>query len=300
MAHWTDAFSFTTGVVRYKDLFYLIATEDKLARKQTPHASILTWDQGQWGQGDVEWTAVSVCAVKYPQEQMVAVGETGEAQVCGSGEEHDEEIRDGVVKPDDRGDLRFVRSIGGHAYATGMDRQVYRRQGRDEWVCIDESMRPAKDDESLVGFNGIDGVSEKEIFAVGFQGAIWHYNGRTWKELQSPTNIVLSSVCCAGDGNVYACGRRGTLLRGDRRRWEVIDHGKSNEDFWGLAWYQNKLYVSSLRRVLTLEKGDRLRMVDMDEPVTSAYHLSAQDGVLLSIGPKDVMLNDGAKWIRIE
>ena len=200
MAHWTDEFSFTSGVVRYKDLVYLIATEDKLAKRQIPHAAIITWDQAKWGQGNVDWAAISVCVVKHPSEQMVAIGVDGQANVCGSGEEHDEDIRDGKIIPANRGDLRWVCCINGRAFAAGMDRQVYKREGRGKWVCIDESMRPPENDDSPVGFNGIDGFTDKDIYAVGFQGAIWHFNGTVWKQLASPTNIVLSSVCCAGDG----------------------------------------------------------------------------------------------------
>jgi hypothetical protein len=299
MPVWTDAFSFLSGVIRYHDLLYFIATEDALAKKQMPHATILTLDDGTWGQNNFDWNVISVCAVKHPKEQMVAIGEEGNVSVRGSGSQHEETIADGTVSPENRGFLRCVRSIGGKAYAAGMDRQVYRRDGHNTWTCLDAGMRPPKD-QLFVGFNAIDGFGDDDIYAVGFQGAIWHYDGKLWQQMDSPTNIVLSSVCCAGDGHVYAAGRLGVLLRGGAGKWEIIDQQDTEEDFWGLAWYQDRLYISTLLRVLSLETGGTLKMVDMDEPVSSAYHLSAADGVLLSTGAKDVMLFDGSSWERIE
>ena len=53
----------------------------------------------------------------------------------------------------------------------------------------------------------------------------------------SPTNLVLTAVCCAGDGNVYATGRRGLLLKGRKNTWEVVKHDSTKLDLWGMAWY---------------------------------------------------------------
>jgi hypothetical protein len=299
MPHWTDAFSFTTGAIRNAERLYLLATEDKLAKKQIPHASVITWHNGKWGQENLQYSMISACVALKPKEQMVAVGVEGEASILGSGEDLKEEVKDGKLSPKDRGPLQGVRAIDGVAWACGMGRQVYRREGPGKWICMDEGVRAAKG-EGAVGFKDIDGFSSKDVYAVGFKGEIWHFNGKTWKAVQSPTNLVLNDVCCAGDGTVYIAGYKGILLRGDSKKMEVIDHDSTKENLWSLAWYGKKLYASTLKRVMTLEKGDALKMVDMDDPVTSAYHLSTTGELLLSVGPKDVMRFDGRAWERIE
>jgi hypothetical protein len=299
--NWTSDFTFTRGAVRTKEIGYLIAVNDKLAEKKTPFSLLITFFKGQWYHIELKWACTGACVVKVPKEQGVAIGGDGDAYVTGQKDDHPEEVRDGKISPENRGTLQCVRAIEGKAYAAGMDRQVYRRDAPNKWVCIDESMRPPKESKEVLGFEGIDGFSEKEIYAVGWKGEIWMYDGKKWKQIDSPTNLVLTGVCCAGDGNVYATGRRGLLLKGRKNKWQVIKHDSTKQDLWGMAWYNDELYLSSLEQVFVLRK-DELEpiVIAEDKPKVSCYHLSAADGVLWSIGPKDVMAFDGKDWTRID
>src|SRR5262249_53269381 len=142
-------------------------------------------------------------------------------------------------------------------------------------------------DTSVVSFEAIDGFDATEIYAVGRRGEIWQYDGKLWAKLDSPTNMILTNVCCAGDGEVYACGRLGTLLRGRHQRWEPIEHEGTKEDFWGIAWFNSQLYLATLRAVFLLQ-GDKLRRIEMGEDgAGSFYHLSSIEGELWSVGPRE-------------
>ena len=80
--------------------------------------------------------------------------------------------------------------------------------------------------------------------------------------------------------------------------WQVIQGG----DFgiWGLTWFGDKLYLSTRASVYFLE-DDKLKPVEMgDDKPSTCYHLSSADGVMWSIGPKDVMSFDGKTWSRID
>jgi hypothetical protein len=293
---WTDEFRFIAGVIRLRDLGYL-ALEDESARG-VEHSVFLEWDAGQWADcGGAPWGTVSFSTCLYPIHQGIAIAESGEAMLMGSGDIHEEEIGDGDCSPMDRGYLRRVRGIAGKAYAAGMDRQVYRRDDRNRWTCIDRDMRPTGD--GTCGFEGIDGFAHDDLYAGGHGGELWHFNGHTWRPLDSPTNYILTNLVCGGDGLVYACGRMGLLLRGRGDEWEIIEHDV-RDDLWGLAWFRDRLYLASHHRVLTL-RGNTVAAVDFgeDRPETF-YHLSADDGVLWSIGAKDVMAFDGNIWSRID
>jgi hypothetical protein len=180
-----------------------------------------------------------------------------------------------------------------------MMRQVYRRDGEHSWTAIDRGMRASRKSR-VCGFEAIDGFSKKEVYAAGYRGEIWRYDGKTWRQVDSPTEYLLSNLLCAGDETAYACGQNGLLLRGRRDRWEIVEHSSTKQDLWGLAWYQGKLYLSSTRQIFTLKKG-KLETIrtGKDNPLT-AYHLSARDGLLWSIGAKDVMSFNGKKWVRID
>lgn len=287
------------GTVRYKDLVYICVCDDKLLEEKAFHSSYTAYDQGEWlDAGDRYWHTVSMSVVKHPKEQMIAVGEYGQAWFCGSDDQHEEIIQEGKLTAKERGSLRVACSIEGRAYAAGMERQVWRRDGVNKWVAIDETMRPKPGLKSIVGFEGIDGFSAKDIYVGGWSGEIWHWDGKKWKSVDSPTNAILHNLVC-GDEHVYAVGRLGLVVRGRGSRWKVLEQEVS-EDLRGLAWYRGKLYAASLTQLYVLE-GDQFVPVDFedDRPHTCG-HLSAADGVLWSIGSKDLFQFDGKEWTRIE
>ncbi len=299
--HWTEDCTFVHGVVRMHDLAYLAVCEDDLLKEKIPHSFIAEWDRGKWLQsGKLKWDVMSMAIVQHPKEQLIAIGEYGKAWLVGSGNRHEENIVDGKVSPNGRGSLRVVCSIEGRAYAAGLDRQVYRRDGEKKWSCIDQSMRPSTRTDDIFGFEGIDGFSSTEIYAGGWNGEIWRYNGKRWLSCDSPTNLTLTNLICGEDEKVYACGRMGLLLQGKGNHWKVIEHESTEEDLWGLAWYDDRLWIASMTQLYTLEKNTLVPVEFVDTQPETCYHLSTADGVLWSIGPKSVFAFDGSEWTHID
>jgi hypothetical protein len=298
VGRWTDKFSFVTGVVRYSDLAYINIQNDSID-KSIEYTGFIVWDRSNWYDDEGEkWNVVGISICKFPIEQMIAIGPNGQVRLNGSGDLHTETIKTALGDSKDRGMLRCVRGIGQKAYAAGMNRRVYRRDGIDQWINIDQGLEP--EDDTIVGFEAIDGFSESDIYAAGWEGEIWHYDGKKWEKISSPTNIVLTELCCAGDGTVYVAGRLGMLIRGRDDNWESIDHNFTEDDIWSLAWYNEKLYVATMRGLYTLE-NDQLIPVDFGEDTPGTYyHLSAADGVIWSIGAKDIMAFNGKTWNRID
>jgi hypothetical protein len=181
-----------------------------------------------------------------------------------------------------------------------MDRQVYRRDAAHTWTCIDMDMRKAPAAMDVFGFESIHGFSENDLYAVGWHGEIWHFDGSRWDRIESPTDLLLNKVFCAQDGNVYICGHQGMLIRGRGSAWQVIEHGDTQADLWDLQGFNGKLYLSSMRMLFALEE-DRLKPVDTgDEIPATCYHLDAADGIMWSIGAKDILQFDGQTWTRIQ
>ena len=308
---WTDVFSYVACAVRRDSMFYLSLISDETAKLRVPDAQFVMWNQGDWlDGGERDWNLAGLAVAKQPLEQMIAVGEWGDVLCAGSGDVHDEQVtsgqRDPAAKgPKDRGPLRGVRRIGSRIYVVGMDRQAYRREGSSRWQSFGppgwrEQGRPAPKVSEVTGFEAVDGFSESDVYAVGYHGEIWHYDGRKWRQLPSPTNLVLTDVCCAGDGTVYACGREGLLLKGRDQKWEVIDPPGTPQDLWSLAWFDGRLYLSTFYALYTLHKN-ALEPVDTGAEQAKTFHrLSADDGVLLSAGAKDVLVFDGKAWTRID
>ena len=292
--------SIGTGVVRYSDLSYLITPNDAAISEGYTGSLLFTLDRGTWGAGTVEWLACSGTVCHVPAERYLVLGTDGSVRASGGGAVKEEApIASCGVDPRKRGPLREVRGIAkGRAYAVGTCRQAYVRDGEDQWKCIDQSAQVGDTPITDTSFESIDGFSEQEIYTVGWEGEIWKYDGSFFTQQNSPTNLALYKVRCASDGFAYACGQLGTLLRGRDDQWEVIEHESTKEDLWGMEVFDGQLYVSSTHFVYRLEDG-KLKPVDFGDDVPqTCYHLSGADGIMWSIGPKDVMEFDGSNWKR--
>jgi hypothetical protein len=159
---------------------------------------------------------------------------------------------------------------------------LYRREGPGKWTRF-EALQEADKESSDFSFESIDGFSEKDVYIVGWEGEIWHFDGSTLQRLGSPTDRALYRVRCATDGVAYACGQTGTLLRAEGGEWTALESG-TTEDLWDLAFFDGQLYATSLSRFYRLD-GNRLEVL-----MEGDFHrLSESDGLLWSIGKRQVL-----------
>jgi len=291
----TNGYGFTTGAIRYVDLMYVVGTRRDLVRQRVPHSRLFSIDRGQWGAWNLDWLACSMTITK-DTDRLLVLGVDGQVLRVGGGE-YEQEIPIGTL----RGPLREIRAVpGGGVFAVGIARQVLQRLGPGRWSRIDEPIRPEGDEVMSTNFESVDGFDSSEIYTVGWEGEIWWYDGRDWHSIDSPTNLALYKVRCGGDGVVYACGQAGTLLRGRHDRWEAIDHDVRQHDFWGLAWFKDKLFLSTTRFVYDLLDDELARVHYGDDPPLTCYHLDAAAGLMMSVGAEDVVVFDGSNWSTVE
>lgn len=284
---------FVRGAARYHDLVYVLSRGIRLVEQEIAHTSAICVDQGDWADAvNTDWDSTAIAVAKKPTEKLVFVGEDGDVSTYVGGNSTTEKIDpDPII-------IRNARTINGYVYACGMRRQVYKRVDEGKWIDISA---PFSEPEEKAGFEAIDGYSEEEIYAVGWNGEIWEYDGSNWHDRTGPTNVILTAVCCAPDGFVYAAGRNGIIVKGRHETWEVIEWDDiTNVDLWDLCWFNDKLYVASIDNLFTLQ-GSELVDVDFgDVDLTSCYSLTACDGVMWSIGQVDVLSFDGKAWQRYD
>ena len=258
-----------------------------------PHTEIAQWDNGKLDSFRIDWEAHSACVCQHPSEQLIAVGETGRILVVGQGE-ISEELLPRPEEYFEDNPIREVRAINGVAYVTGLGRDVYRRDDVNRWTQLGPGLDVRED---IAGFESIHGYSHVELYAAGWAGELWRYNGTFWSEINSPTNVVLTRVLCTGDGQVYACGQAGVLLRGRSDRWKTTAQSTTTADLWDLEYFRQKLFVTTMQFLYTLSEDEYLELVDFGGEIpTTCHHLSAADGVMWSIGEKDIVVFDGSTW----
>lgn len=280
---------FIRASARYSDLVYVICKSKEMIENEIPHAFIFCVDAHEWMSVNkllADTTAISVC--KKPTEKMVAVSDDGEVLTFVKGVSTSERInlnKEGI---------RNSKAIDGYSYACGMGRQLFKRVDEDSWIDIS-----AEDTEEFVaGFEAVDGFSENEIYCVGWEGEIWQYTSNLWKQHASPTNLILTSVCCADDGYTYIVGQAGVVIKGRNDTWSKLDLGYDHGiNFWDICYFNGEIYIASINALFIL-KDNALVEVDYGScsPPESCYSLTHAEGVLWSVGQHDVLSFDGKEW----
>lgn len=293
--------TYVTGFVYRNDLVFISAQVDELVEQDVSHTKMLQWKMGSWGHYMVNWPVTALCGMEPLDLTLFSMGIDGRIHIATKTGFFEEQIDKSAEGPDQRGMLRDIKKIGKHIYVTGMQRQVYQRINQMQWRRIDQGMVIPIGASIIAGFNSIDGFNEQDIYAVGLDGEIWHFNDQVWDKTDSPTNLSLARVKCVAHDTVYICGKAGILIRGCKNQWEIIDHNVTSENFWGMEWFQEKLYIATSDTLFVLEKDDTLKpmMVNFGDHFTCG-HLHANDEIMWSIGMKHLAYTtDGKSWIQV-
>lgn len=284
-----------TGVVRRADLGFLLAGDPVKEDAEEPHVTILKWKAGELTRIDSKFNANKTCIFEDPEYGLLRMASSGAYSV---------ETRSGVSpgnifknspppKAPRYGNIRKVATISGKAYAVGGTGWAFRLDQLASWTLIDEGLPTTFNIEAVGGFSGSD------LYAAGYKGEVWHFDGKAWSPCKTPTNVNLNALLCADDGCVYAAGRGGLLMRGRGDTWEVIDQQTNSDDVWDLACFNGVVYASTLAAVYRLRGNDLVPVQFGQVAPKTCYHLSVAPGVMWSIGTDDVMSFDGTVWTRV-
>lgn len=275
-----------TAIVRRPGFGYIYAGDPKKEAAQKPHTIILKYKEGVTERGESNYNAHSLCGISIPELGLVDISGAGYYTVNSvSG------VMSSTIDASIQG-FRSVAEIGGYAFAVGLRGVVYRLDKPGQWTSLRKNLPDTFDGQAIHG-SGID-----DIYAVGRDGQVWHFDGTQWVQEAVPTTATLTCVICVGNDIVYAGGHHGILLEKKDGAWQTIET-KMDDNIWDLAWFNNKLYVSSLKHVYHLDNNS-LSIVDFGEDKPkSCYQLSTAAGVMWSNGESDIMSFDGTKWTRI-
>jgi len=66
------------------------------------------------------------------------------------------------------------------------------------------------------------GTSSSDVFAVGRQGTIIHYNGKAWSTMTSGTTDDILGIWGSSSSDVYTSGYTGTILHYNGKTWSPM------------------------------------------------------------------------------
>ena len=188
--------------------------------------------------------------------------------------------------------------VGEQVYGIGWGREVFKRIGPEDWQCISEDIR---EHGSGHGFEDMDGFSDDDLYAVGGQNDVWHFDGTAWRYIDIGEKQLLPlSVCCADNGDVYIGCAWGYVIRGRGEIWSVFATGK-NTKFCDTVAYQGRVFFGSEDGVFVADQTSETftcQPYDFKKQIAplSARRLDARYGKLLAASSVSVALYDGKRW----
>ena len=253
---------------------------------------------GQYSGFEVPTLAVA----QKPKAQAVMIALNGATAVQGAGVSATEQaISRGANGAIFRG-IHNSANIDGYVYVTGPWRSVARRVMADQWESIvDRNLgmpipKPDKFGSTDSGFDSIDGFNTNDIYCAGSKGDVWRYDGKRWWQCPVPTNLLMETVCCAGNGYVYIGMAGGSILKGRENSWKVIHTDRMTVPFTDLVWFSDRVWCTSDHGLWIIE-NDILTKAEVPAEISvCSGHLSARDGVMLLAGINGAALFDGKEW----
>jgi photosystem II stability/assembly factor-like uncharacterized protein len=97
---------------------------------------------------------------------------------------------------------------------------------------------------------GIWGTSIDDVFAVGDQGVILHYDGKEWDSMNSRTTHNLFKIWGNSDSDVFAVGGSGVIMHFDGSEWYGMV-SRSTDDLYGV-WGRSESDVYAVGRAGTI------------------------------------------------
>jgi hypothetical protein len=202
-----------------------------------------------------------------------------------------------VITGTDRANVMMnTVTIQNSIYSVGYPNKLYKRIGKDNWEDLSE--KTPTDIEEATGFKyffkDLDGFSETDIYIVGGEGAVLHFDGKNYIKIPFPNEDWLHNVCCAGDGNVYVGGQGTSLYKWNKKRWECIQSNTGIDVFLDIKWFKGRLYCGENGRLRVLDNNE-LKTVENNYPQGN-IDITPDDDLMLVSSRNKACLYDGEQW----
>ncbi len=147
----------------------------------------------------------------------------------------------------------------------------------------------------------LTGTSEDDVFGVGRNGAIAHFNGAAWDSMNSGTDAHLRGVWAAAPDDVYAVGDEGTILHYDGNDWATLFDDEDVDYRHVTGFDAEHIFVPHKDGVLF---GDgvfwRSEQPELEGP---GYFVPAVHGTspenMFAVGYGGLSHYDGGSWTRV-
>jgi hypothetical protein len=275
----------------------VLAGYDEADEQDSPHTVLITTHEmdSHFDVNEINFTASHIACINTIDDYYIVMDKYGRYIVKKNEDVHEGDIFKENSMPGEGRPIRSLRRINDHIYCVGMSDFIYKGSLDLQWSEIGKGIHG---DGSI---EAIDGFCDDELYAVGWNGMIWRYDGSMWYKVASPTNVILTDIRCASDGYAYCTGRSGVLLKGRHDEWEIAIDIEDMEDLWSVQDFEKSIYLSGISGIYryTDNELEELDIESILEEGITRYKLFRSANSIVSMGNKDIIKYDGDKWMRL-
>ncbi len=253
------------------------------------------------------WGPLKLGSMTVPKTQSILYeSHEGRIYVNGSGDVAFEKPLNGRTNPDSpmHADVSRIKTFNGKAFLAGGYRGFAERLGRDAYrshMALVDGFPLDHPESGREGFDDFDMFAEDDIYAAGGKGDVWHFDGKSWRQISLPTNAWLKTVCCGADGMVYISGYEGLTFMGRGDKWKKIHDGGVYLGWRDMVWFEDRAWATSENGLWTIKDG-RVEFQNHELPPEISVcsgNLYVADGVMLMAGLGGACFRENGKWQSI-
>ncbi len=141
------------------------------------------------------------------------------------------------------------------------------------------------------------GITSNNLFAVGNNGTIIHFNGSTWSPLSSETTSNLTQVWGTSGNDVFAVGEKGTILHYDGAVWTSMKND-INKDIRGIWGVSStEVYAVGYNGMILRYDGTSWRLTNSRSNKDLLGVWGTSSTNIFAVGYNGTMLHfDGISW----
>lgn len=289
---------FVDGYVTSKNNVLIAAKLNSLS--ESNFSRVLYYADGSWKHTDI---FDSVCSVAYCEADGAVfwLGADGLVTVLKNNAISTERIQGPLIHGPlfIHGPLSKIKLIGKELFVCGYGGQIYVRTGLGSWSLAVTPALSKKYPQDSVNLEDIDGAAEDDIYCVGWDGLLMHFDGKCWTNVYLPTNKNISSIRCVAHDKAFLCGDNGIFMSGYRDQW--ADHTSSDYgyNFWDVECFKGKVYLTNPQQLLCWD-GRTFEEVHIPTSNEICFHrLHSNDDVLWAFCVDDLFYFDGDIWSEV-
>ena len=303
-----ENFVFVAACIAAPDDYFFVSHQVAALDKNKYQTHLLRRKNGSWQElATWPWQSVSLAVISLTPLRVEVLGRDGDVGVLNSSKISTENLEPGTAL----GPMRNLSVISGRVFAYGMQRHIFTRGLKGDWIRFNKGMVDESTDDldleakikrnikSDGGINRIVSFSKDQMFAFGMRGEIWHFNKSNWNSVESPSKLMLNDATVDARGKVIACGLRGTVLENKITKFTQLKL-ESRLGFVSIAAFGGKVFLADGRSLHVLS-GEDLKPVGFGVKETvPCFSVVAENGELLAIAGQEAWVsNDGMGWISL-